>query len=240
MNQILVNEKVIVTPKLKRKKSFYKIEFILSILVVMGLIVYWGCSEFDKWHNAQQGKSIMNDFSDLDTTIADEETLVVVLNDKAEEIPAEENSDPQILPQFNTVYRTASGTEYKVDSILNIPSLDIKYPVLNYSTNELLKISINKFWGGEPNEVGNYCIVGHNYDGKDIFFGKLHKLQNGDIVELQDKTGRTVQYKVYNSFIVEPTDVACTSQLTNGKTEMTLITCSEGGKTRLIVKCRAL
>ena len=103
---------------------------------------------------------------------------------------------------------------------------------------ELLKISLCKFWGSDANAVGNYCIVGHNYDGKDIFFGKLHKLQNGDVIELQDKTGTTLKYKVYNKFIVEPTDVACTSQLTNGKKEVTLITCSEGGKTRLIVKCR--
>ena len=81
--------------------------------------------------------------------------------------------------------------------------------------------------------------MGHNYDGKDIMFGKLNRIKNGDIVELEDSTGRTLTYKVYNIFIVEPTDVACTSQLTNGKTEMTLITCAEGGKRRLVVKCRA-
>ena len=39
----------------------------------------------------------------------------------AEEIPQE----PQILDQFNTVYKAGSGKEYKVDSILNIPSLSI-------------------------------------------------------------------------------------------------------------------
>ena len=99
---------------------------------------------------------------------------------------------------------------------------------------------MNKFWGGDPNTVGNYCIVGHNYDGKDIFFGKLHKIQKDDIVELKDKTGEIVKYKVYNTFIVQPTDVACTSQLTNGKREITLITCSDGGKTRLVVKCREI
>ncbi len=241
MNQILVNEKVYVTPRLKRKKRLYKIEFVLSILVVIILTSYYVYSEYDKRKNESIGQDIYkSDFEGIDATTADEETLVVALNDNAEEVPVEEQPEPTVLPQFNTVYRTASGTEYRVDSILNIPSLGINYPVLSDSTYELLKISLNKFWGGEPNEVGNYCIVGHNYDGKDIFFGKLHKLANGDIVELQDKTGRVLKYKVYNTFIVQPTDVACTSQLTNGKTEMTLITCSEGGKTRLIVKCRAI
>lgn len=234
MNQILVNEKVYVTPKLKRKKIFYKTMFILSVLIVLALIIYLIYSEYDKRKGEAISKDILGNIADVDTTVINDDTLVVALNDNIEEVHLKQ------LDKFNTVYKTDSGKEYKVDSILNIPSLEIKYPVLSESTDELLKISLNKFWGGEPNSVGNYCVVGHNYDGKDIFFGKLNKIQNGDIVELEDKTGKVLQYKVYNKFIVQPTDVACTSQITNGKREMTLITCSDGGKTRLIVKCRAI
>lgn len=236
MNQILVNQKVYVTPKLKRKNKFYKIQFILSMILVIGLTSYYVYSEIDKNVNAARGQNIMGDFEGIDSTIADEEVLVVALNEHAEEIPVDQ-PQAQVLDQFNTIYNAPSGATFMVDSILRIPALDIKYPVLSDTTYELLKISITKFWGGEPNTVGNYCIVGHNYDGKDIFFGKLHKLRNGDIVELQDKTGRVIKYKVYDKFIVNPSDVACTSQLTDGKKEMTLITCAEGGKTRLVVKC---
>ncbi|MBR4261133.1 MAG: sortase [Clostridia bacterium] len=236
MNQILVNQKVYVTPKLKRKNKFYKIQFILSMILVIGLTSYYVYSEIDKNVNAARGQNIMGDFEGIDSTIADEEVLVVALNEHAEEIPVDQ-PQAQVLDQFNTIYNAPSGATFMVDSILRIPAIDIKYPVLSDTTYELLKISITKFWGGEPNTVGNYCIVGHNYDGKDIFFGKLHKLRNGDIVELQDKTGRVIKYKVYDKFIVNPSDVACTSQLTDGKKEMTLITCAEGGKTRLVVKC---
>lgn len=235
MNQILVSEKVYVTPTLKKKKRFYKIQFVLSLLALIILISYVVQRNLTEIKQKTEAQNLLNDFSSLDTTVADDDTLIVSLSESAEEIKEE----PKVLDQFNTVYKTDSGMEYRVDSILNIPSLEINYPVLNDSNNELLKISLNKFWGGEANSVGNYCIVGHNYDGKDIFFGKLHKIKNGDIVELKDKTGKTLKYQVYNKFIVEPTDVACTSQLTNGKTEMTLITCANGGKNRLIVKCRA-
>lgn len=235
MNQILVSEKVYVTPTLKKKKRFYKIQFVLSLLALIILISYVVQRNLTEIKQETEAQNLLNDFSSLDTTVADDDTLIVSLSESAEEIKEE----PKVLDQFNTVYKTDSGMEYRVDSILNIPSLEINYPVLNDSNNELLKISLNKFWGGEANSVGNYCIVGHNYDGKDIFFGKLHKIKNGDIVELKDKTGKTLKYQVYNKFIVEPTDVACTSQLTNGKTEMTLITCANGGKNRLIVKCRA-
>lgn len=45
----------------------------------------------------------------------------------------------------------------------------MQYPILDGETDSeaeteaLLKISPTKFWGADPNEVGNFCIVGHNY-----------------------------------------------------------------------------
>ena len=237
MNQILVSKKVYVTPKLKRKKRLYKVQFIVSILVVVILSSYYAYSEYDKRKNEQISKDILNNISfSSDKTTVKDDVLVISLNDEATEVPQEE----VVTENKNNavVYTAASGATYTIDAILNIPSLEINYPVLSDTSDELLKISLNKFWGCGPNEVGNYCIVGHNYDGKDIMFGKLNRIKNGDIVELEDSSGRKLSYKVYNIFIVEPSDVACTSQLTNGKREMTLITCAEGGRRRLIVKCR--
>ena len=240
MNQILVSNKVYVTPKLKRKKSYYKLQFVLSIIVVIVLLVIFVVTQHDQYKGERKSKDILETFDKVlpDTTVADDEIIVVSLNERAEEIPIEKET--KILEEFNTVYKADNGEEYRIDSILNIPSLDIRYPVLSNTSNELLKISLNKFWGCEPNEIGNYCVVGHNYDGKDIFFGKLYKIQNGDSVEMTDKTGQTLIYTVYDKYIVEPTDVACTSQLTNNRKEATLITCSGGGKTRLVVKCRVI
>ena len=236
MNQILVSTKVYVTPKLKRKKRLYKIQFILSILVVVILSSYYAYSEYDKRKSERISKDILNNISfSNDQTTVDDDVLVIALNDSASEVPQDVITQKQ---NNAVVYTAASGAKYTIDAILNIPSLEINYPVLSDTSDELLKISLNKFWGCSPNEVGNYCIVGHNYDGKDIMFGKLNRIKNGDIVELEDSSGRKISYKVYNIFIVEPSDVACTSQLTNGKREMTLITCAEGGRRRLIVKCR--
>ena len=236
MNQILVSEKVIVTPGVKRKKKFYKCLFIGSLVGIVVLLVPWINTEYTQRKAEAYSKDILSQTSFTDTTTTKDDVLVIALNDRVEEV-----EQKQVQPKSNaTVYKTASGDEYTVDSILNIPSLGINYPVLSKTSDELLKISLNKFWGGDPNSVGNYCIVGHNYDGKDILFGKLNRIQNGDVVELEDPSGKKVTYKVYNIFIIDPTDVACTSQLTNGKTEMTLITCADGGKTRLVVKCRAV
>ena len=69
-------------------------------------------------------------------------------------------------------------------------------------------------------------------------FGGLSKLEIGDTIELTDLNGLTLTYEVYNKYIVEPTDVTCTSQVTDGKKEVTLITCTNYGKQRLVLKTR--
>lgn len=157
-----------------------------------------------------------------------------------EELPKPEYIKCNNLFEINDKQFTSkSGDNYTYVAILYIPSLDIRYPVLSKNSDELMEISLSKYWGAEPNEEGNCVIVGHNYRNL-THFGKLPRIKVGDEVELTDSKGKTVTYIVYDRYNVDPTDVACTSQLTDGKTEMTLITCTNGGATRLIVKCIAI
>lgn len=147
-----------------------------------------------------------------------------------------ENQDFNIDDTEHTQYTTEDGSlNYSAEAIVKIPSLGIEYPVLSETNDELLKISVNKLWGPKPNEVGNYVIVGHNYkSGK--MFGKLKNINIGDVIELTDLTGKTIKYIVSDKFIIEPTNTQCTSQLTNGKKKITLITCANSGTKRLVVQ----
>lgn len=140
-------------------------------------------------------------------------------------------------------YTAENGKTYDMIGSLEIPSLDIKYPILSTTSEELLKVSLTKYWGGNPNEVGNLCILGHNFkDSK--FFGNLLNIEKNAIIKVTDIDGNTLDYKVYETSIVEPEDTSCTSQLTDGHTEVTLITCYyENGNSyatkRFVVKARA-
>lgn len=87
-------------------------------------------------------------------------------------------------------------------------------------------------------KYGNLVIVGHNYKNKH-FFGNLKKLTIGDNIFLLSSTGNAQLYKVYDVYIVDETDMRCTNQETNGKMELTLITCdSDNKKKRLVIKSR--
>lgn len=243
MNQILVTEKLYITPEFKRKRRLYKIEFFLSVFLVCILFSYYVYAEYDRNKNEKVSQEILEQIattSSIDTTIKKpEDDIIRIIIDDQEEITPEQEERIQEVQENSIVYTAANGIEYETDAILNIPALNIQYPVLSDTSEELLEISLNKYWGPEPNEEGNYCIVGHNYrNGK--MFGRLHELVNGDTVELEDLTGRKITYQVYNKYVVKPTDTRCTSQKTNGKKELTLITCTNYGKERLVVKCRQI
>ena len=60
-------------------------------------------------------------------------------------------------------YTSSNGKTYDSIGILNIPSLNIEYPILSTTNEKNLKVSLTKYWGGNPNEVGNLCVSGHNY-----------------------------------------------------------------------------
>lgn len=79
--------------------------------------------------------------------------------------------------------------------------------------------------------------MGHNYKNGQ-FFGKLKNLTLGDDIFLVSSKGNAQMYKAYDIYIVDETDMRCTNQETNGKIELTLITCDNDNKKRLVVKCR--
>lgn len=249
MNQILVTEKLYVTPEMKRKKRIYKIELFLSVFLICLLFSYYIYAEYDRNKSEEVSKEILAEVKDqVDTTVKNDENdkIVVILEvpgTQAESVTQTENKNNNNQTQTNNTkidtktYTSKDGVKYTTEAILKIPKINIEYPVLSATSPDLLFVSINKYWGPEPNEVGNYCIVGHYYENGKMF-GKLHKLKNGDKAELTDLSGNTITYQVYNKYVVEPTDTRCTSQLTDGRKELTLITCTNGGKQRLVVKLR--
>ena len=238
MNQILISEKFYVTPEVRRKKLIYKIEFFLSVILILLLVSYYAYVEHDRAKAAEVSKEILSQLEyKEDVTVKKEENDVIVVILSQEEEKKHE-TEKLTKPNIDTnTYTSTDGVKYTTEAVLKIPSIGIEYPVLSETSPDLLFVSINKYWGPKPNEVGNYCIVGHYYESG-IMFGKLHKLKNGDIAELTDLSGRKIKYQVYNKYVVEPTDTRCTSQRTNGKKELTLITCTNHGKQRLVVKLR--
>ena len=124
---------------------------------------------------------------------------------------------------------------YEVDSKLEIPKIELETYVLKEFSKEALNVSVTKFWGCKPNTIGNYCIAGHNFKNKNMFHNLKKLKRNDNLFIIDNKVGK-VEYEVYDVYKVFPEDTSCLEQETNGKKEVTLITCTSDSEERIIIK----
>ena len=124
---------------------------------------------------------------------------------------------------------------YPAIAKLEIPVINLESYVLSEYSEKALQVSVTKFYGGNPNEPGNFCISGHNYILKNMFHN-LKNLNINDEIYLTDAVYGKIKYIIYDIFTVYPKQTTVLSQETNGKTELTLITCTQDSKKRIIIK----
>lgn len=137
----------------------------------------------------------------------------------------------------NSTYKRTTKNDKVIASIM-IPKLEIIYPVIRETTDEYLKIAPCKLDGGNPNEVGNLSIIGHNYKNNE-FFSKLNTLEIGDRIILEDKKGGSLTYNVYDKFEVDNDDFSCVEEIRDNKIDLTLITCTNKDEKRFVIKSTA-
>ena len=103
----------------------------------------------------------------------------------------------------------------------------------------MLNISVCRFAGPLPNEIGNLCIAGHNYvDYK--FFSRLNELVINDELTIYDLSGNNKTYSIYDIYETEPDNISCLFQNTNGLRIVTLITCNNVNGKRLVIHAKEI
>ena len=164
MNQILVTEKLYITPELKRKKKIYKVYFILSVFIVLILTSFYIYAEYDRNKSAEVSQQLLDDMNKTlegtteDTTIAQDDVLLVVLNGTKEETQQEEQQNQQEQQSSVTTANnkaewktSAAGYKYKIIATVEVPKISLKYTVVQgqsgsiEETESLLKSSPVKY-----------------------------------------------------------------------------------------------
>lgn len=160
----------------------------------------------------------------------------------------QEKISKELLNNYNltTLYQESSNTVAQetityenpfVIGMIRIPTINLNYPILSESNSDLLKISLCRFAGPMPNEIGNLCIAGHNYvDNR--FFSRLHELENGDIVEIYDLNGSCIYYVIFDKFEVNEDDLSCTTQDVGENKIITLLTCNNVNGKRTVIQAK--
>ena len=143
----------------------------------------------------------------------------------------------EVENQIVTEKIAESYMDFPVAAKLIIPKIDVETYVLADFTEEGLEKCVSKFWGPEPNEIGNFCIAGHNYLKPNMFKG-LKRLEIGNEFYLIDNKNGKIAYTIYDIYQVDENNMVPIDQETNGKRIVTLITCVNYTDHRLIVQAR--
>lgn len=192
------------------KKKIYNIILIILALI---LLVVISIIAFKRINNQIKEKELINTVADIKV--------------KLEEIKESENDEKTI-----TKYKG-----YDIVGIIEIPKINIEYPIINQTSDETMALSITKFLGNNVNDIGNFTMAGHNYfDG--TMFSNTNKLNIEDTIKMTDLDGKTIEYKVFDKYIIDPNDVKCVQSVKENTREITLITCINGRNNRLVVKAR--
>ena len=123
-----------------------------------------------------------------------------------------------------------------VIGIIEIPSLDIKYPVFEGAGS----VQLNEGIGHMTNTTelcgkGNCVLAGHNGSRRGVYFTYLCNIEAGAKVFLTNKSREKHEYTVTETKVVNPYDEWVTEP-TAGES-LTLFTCANHGTNRFVVKC---
>lgn len=113
---------------------------------------------------------------------------------------------------------------------VEIPSLALCLPVMAEWSDSLLKIAPCRYAGSAY--LNNLVIAGHNYKAH---FSRIKQLRAGDAVIFTDADSNQFDYQVDSLEILDQTDV---EEMEEGSWDLTLFTCTYGGRSRCAVRCR--
>lgn len=202
---------------------------IIVIVGIVGLLGFLGYEMYTKYFLEEDTQAFMEEEFGNNAGIKPLETNNVV---------GDFNSLMDVNSVSNTSGNGSTGEKkfkgFDVLGAIQIPKTNVDLPILKQMGTKAMNTSVVQLYGPGPNQVGNTVIAGHNYrNGK--FFSNNYKLQNGDIIYITDNAGNKLKYEVYNKYETTPEDSDYMERNTDGKPEISLTTCTDDSKARIII-----
>lgn len=223
------------------ESKYSKLLTAILIIVVAGVLILLGFLGFDVYRKFATEKEIAKVIEDYDTALNIVESDNY--NDNANtniELPdiATEPSQNTTTSDGETSSQRPTKVQYEgynVEGKIEIPVINLKYPILEKTTPSSIETAVAIMYSANGlNQPGNTVIAGHNYRNGS-FFGNNDKLKVGDKVYITDNSGTKIKYNIYNIYETSADDSDFIMRETNGKREISLSTCTDNSKARLII-----
>lgn len=138
--------------------------------------------------------------------------------------------DYVLCPNMEMPVETINGIDFI--GVLRIPALELELPIISVWSYADLKTAPCRYSGSAY--LNNLIICGHNYTSH---FGNLKLLRAGDAISFTDMDGNEFLYEVAELETLQPTAI---EELDLGEWNLTLFTCTVGGQSRVVVRCKAV
>ena len=219
--------------------NFLTVLLILIIIAIVAIIAFLGVKYYQTYVVKNNSEEFVDTFGDQ------------TQNNNTTIIPPSEEDDENI--SFEGIEDTNQTTNNKptsdnrkryngflVSGTIEIPATNLKCPILAQSeySPKALEASVVELYGVGLNQVGNTTISGHNYRNG-TFFSNNKKLKVGDKIFITDETGKRLTYTIYEKFEAEENYSDYMVRDTQGAIEISLSTCTDDSKARLIILARA-
>jgi LPXTG-site transpeptidase (sortase) family protein len=225
------------------EKKFNKVLTGILVVVVVGIVLVgavFGRSIVEKIIQNKEAENAVNEFDQRVTarrasstgqqtnTTNETENLTFDPSLFANSATTENVSDDGVADK-----QTYKG--YAVAGKIEIPKTKLNIVVLDRSTKESMEVAVGIAYGPGLNKVGNTVILGHNYRNNS-FFSNNDKIEEGDPIYVTDsETGTRIKYVVYNKYVAGSDEFDYATRDTAGKREISLSTCTDDVKSRLII-----
>lgn len=195
----------------KRKKG--TVWICLGIMMLLAALLLGAFNMHENFEAGQSTRAVIDSLKeDLPDTKEDEKVRI-----------------PEYLldPDREMPVKRINGQDYI--GVLTIPSLDLELPIISEWSYPRLRISPCRYSGSVYRD--DMILLAHNYAAH---FGKLKNLRPGDKVLFTDMENHMFTYEVVETEILMPKAV---EEMESGDWDLTLFTCTLGGKTRVTVRC---
>jgi sortase A len=215
----------------------------LAALGILSLALAAGLAAYNLWENHRAGQTAQDVLAALEAEAAQSEAaaaahttksagltvIPLAAQDEAVTDAAGNAKSATAVPSTKTdASVSVNGKQYI--GVLELPTLGLKLPVNKTLNTGNLKLTPCRYQGSAAGK--DLIISAHNYA---THFGTLHKLKVGDKVYFTDANNVRYTYKVTKLEELDATDV---DKMTQGDWDMTLFTCTVGGKSRVTVRLK--
>ena len=206
---------------------------VIVVIVIFALLGFWGYQTYRKYFQEKDIDTALEEFNQTITnsTRRNEFTGSEPINFTAMDNGISNSSSG------NSTNEVVTYNGFTVVGRMEIPDIDLDLPVLERATRNSLEQSIGVLMGPGLNQVGNTIIVGHNYRNG-TFFSRNEELENGDEIYITDTSGTRIEYTIYNIYTTSSEDLDYITRDTAGKREISLSTCTDDSRYRLVIWAR--